>query len=319
LNDLRMNKDDRAIVFGAGPLGSAVARELYGRGKRVRIISRRGTADVPDGVEVARGDVSNPSGIRHLCKEASAIYHCASPPYSRWLHEFPAIHAGVLDCAAFSRSRLIMGDNLYLYGPVQGKMTEESPPNPPGEHGRLRKEMAEQVLDAHRQGKFPATVGRASDFFGPGVLTSHMGERVFPAALSGKPAQMLGNPDMPHTFTYIKDFARALVTLGESEKAFGQIWHVPSGETLTTRQFIELVSRECNVDLSIKTVPRSLVTLLALFSPLMRALKEQLYQFERPFIVDHSKFVKSFGDTSTPHPVAIRETVDWYRTRSRSR
>jgi nucleoside-diphosphate-sugar epimerase len=65
-----------------------------------------------------------------------------------------------------------------------------------------------------------------------------VGDRVFARAITGKAAQVPGDPDVPHTVTYIEDFGRALVTLGEREEALGEVWHVPNSETVTMRRFV---------------------------------------------------------------------------------
>jgi nucleoside-diphosphate-sugar epimerase len=127
-------------------------------------------------------------------------------------------------------------DNLYAYGPVDESLTETLPHRATGPNGRTRAEIAEALLRAHEAGRIRATIGRSSDFFGPHAHLSTVGDRVFARALEGKPAQVLGNPDVPHTVTYIEDFARALVTLGEREEALGQVWHVPNPESVTIRR-----------------------------------------------------------------------------------
>ena len=142
---------------------------------------------------------------------------------------------------------------------------------------------------------------------------SLIGERVFGFAVKGQAASVLGNPDTLFTYTYIDDFARGLVTLGEHAEAMGQVWHVPCAETLTTRQFIALIFEELGKPPRIQVVPRWAITLLAPFSPLIRELPEVLYQSERDLVVDYSKFDRAFGATFTPHREAIRQTLDWYR------
>lgn len=310
-----MKNDGLQVIFGGGALGQAVAEELVGRGAKVRVITRGGKASVPSGAESVAGNAADPATTRGHCEGANVIYHCANPGYTLWVKEFPAIHRGIIESAARSGARLVFGDNLYLYGPVKGPITENLPAAAAGPNGRLRAQMASMLMEAHRSGSIRATIGRASDFYGPSVLTSHAGERLFPAALAGKPAQLLSNPDSPHTYTYIKDFAKGLVILGEAEEALGEAWHIPSGETMTTRRFIELVYKTAGTVPVIKVLPRPVLNGMAMVVPLMRALKEQLYQFDQPFVVDHSKFVKAFGDISTPHDKAIAATLSWYRGR----
>ena len=54
----------------------------------------------------------------------------------------------------------------------------------------------------------------------PAVL---VGAPLFRAALDGKPALWLGSADHLHSFTFLPDAARALVTLGERVEADGQL------------------------------------------------------------------------------------------------
>lgn len=306
------------VVFGSGPVGMAVMQELLARGKRVRMVNRSGRADVPPPVEVVRADATDPVTAGLACRGAEVIYHCAKAPYTEWPEKFPPIMDGIIRAAADAGARLIYADNLYMYGPVDGPITEALPYRATGRKGRTRAQMADALMEAHRTGRVRAAICRASDFFGPGVLHSAMGERVFGAALAGRPAELLGSLDVPHTYTYIRDFARALVTLGERDEALGQVWHAPSAPTITTRQFLEMVFAEAGEKPRFRVAPRAFVALMGLFNPTIRELKEMLYTFERPYVVDHSRYARAFGDHSTPHPVAIRETLDWYRRRDAS-
>jgi len=137
----------------------------------------------------------------------------------------------IIEGAASSGAKLVVGDNLYAYGPVQGRLTEDLPQRAQGPNGRVRAEIAEALLAAHEAGPVRAAIGRGSDFFGPHAHLSTVGDRVVARAIAGEAARVLGNPDVPHTVTYIEDFARALVTLGGREEALGHVWHVPSPET----------------------------------------------------------------------------------------
>lgn len=220
---------------------------------------------------------------------------------------------GVIDAAANTGAKVVFGDNLYMYGPVEGPLTEDFPYKATGAKGKTREALTNQLIDAHKSGKIQATIGRSSDFFGPGVLLSHIGERVVPNVLKGKRADFLGNLDIPHTYTFIGDFAKGLITLSEHEEAFGEIWHIPSAETLTTRQFLELMFEEAGNEPKIGTPPGLILKILGIVNSGIRELKEVRYQIVEPWVVDHSKFSKAFGDTSTPHREAIKQTLDWYR------
>ena len=219
---------------------------------------------------------------------------------------------GVLAGAASTGARIVYADNLYAYGPVEGTLTEDLPSRAISPNGRVRAILADQLMEAHAAGRVRATIGRASDYFGPRGRQSIAGERLFVPALAGKSAQVLGNPDLPHTLTYLPDFGRALVTLGTHQEAIGQVWHVPSAATLSTCEFITLVFEAAGQPPKLRVLPSVLLTAMALVNPTLRAVREQQYQREGPWIVDHSKFASAFDADVTPHREAIAATVAWF-------
>jgi nucleoside-diphosphate-sugar epimerase len=174
--------------------------------------------------------------------------------------------------------------------------------------------MSEQLIEAHTGGKVRIAIGRASDFFGPRVLVSAAGEQVFGRSVEGKSAQVAGDPDQPHTYTYAPDIGRGLVILGEHEEALGRAWHLPNPETLTTRQFVETIFEEVGKPPRIQAAPKIVLRAMGLFNPSLREVIEMLYEFEEPFVVDDSKFEQAFGEQATPLKEAIGETVRWYRS-----
>ena len=311
-----MDEPNLHVVAGLGAVGRAVVAELAARGLPVRAVARHRASAMPAGVDVVEADVADPASARRALAGATVVYHAASAPYGRWPALLPPLMAGVIEGAAATGARVVYADNLYVYGPVAGPLTEDLPYGATGPNGRVRAALAEELMTAHETGRVRATIGRASDYYGPWGRQSTAGERLFLPARAGKPAQVLGDPDEPHTFTYLADFARALVTLGTDERAFGEIWHVPSAETLTTRQFVTLVYEEAGHPARLRVLPPTLLAGLALVSPMLRAVREQQYQRLAPWVVDHSKFERAFGTRVTPHRVAIRATLDWYATTS---
>lgn len=306
------------VVLGTGPLGLAVARHLAERGEPARAVNRSGRSDVPGEVEVLAANVAEVSEVKRVCDGASVVYHCANPPYARWPELHPPLMEAIIEGAASAGAKLVFGDNLYAYGPVDGPLTEDLPHRARGPNGRTRALIAEALMAAHGAGRVRAAIGRGSDFFGPHAHESTVGDRVFARAVAGKPAQVLGDPDAPHTVTYIDDFARALVTLGERDEALGQVWHVPNDETVTTRRFVGMVFAEVGGTPRVRTAPRWGLALAGLFNPTLRAVREQLYQSERPWVVDSGKFERAFGWRATPLPEAVRPTVAWFRQQATS-
>ena len=307
-----MREPDLHIVVGLGPVGRAVVGELVGRGIRVRAIASHADAGMPPGVECVVADMTEPASARRALAGATVVYHAASAPYPRWPELLPALMHGVIAAATAVGARIVYADNLYEYGPVDGPLTEDLPARATGPNGRVRAALAAELLEADAAGTVRAAIGRASDYYGPWGRQSSAGERLFLPAIRGKATQVLGDPDVPHTFTYLGDFARGLVTLGTHDEAYGGVWHLPSAETLTTRGFVDLVYEVAGNPASMRVMPSVVLSLMALVSPMLKAVKEQQYQRERSWVVDHAKFARAFGADVTPHREAIATTIAWW-------
>src|SRR5215203_2365715 len=303
------------VVFGTGAVGMSVMDELVQRSpRRVRMVNRSGRVSVPEGVEVVGGDATDEAFAREASEGASLVYFALNPPYDKWPELFPPLQAGVLEGASSAGAKLVAVENLYIYGTTGGRpITEDLPYAPNTRKGTVRARMSEELIEAHKSGKVRVAVGRASDFFGPRVLTSAAGEQVFGRAVAGKSAQVAGDPDQPHTYTYAPDIGKGLVVLGEREEALGRAWHLPSPETVTTRRFVEMIFEEAGGPARIQTAPKFVLRVMGLFNPPLREMIEMLYEFEEPFVVDHSAFERAFGLQATPLRQAIGETIRWYR------
>ena len=300
------------VVFGSGPLGRAVAREVAALGNRVRLVSRGGPPAMA-GVDSVAADLANAREAVAASAGAEVLYHCLNADYGHWPQALPPLMTGFIAAAQATGARAVYGDNLYTYGPVSGPIHEGLPSSRTGRNVRIRTELADRLLEADRAGTLRVAIGRASDFFGPEVLLSTLGNRVFPALLGGRSVQVLGNPDLPHTFTFIEDFAWALTVLGTREEAVGKVWHVPSAPTITVRAMVTQACELAGVPPRISVTPSLLIRAMGLVNPTMRAVGEVLYQVERPWVVDHSQFEAAFGTRVTPNREALQMTLNWYR------
>ena len=311
-----MGEDRLHVVFGTGQVGSALAAHLAGSGLAVRTVSRHRPATRP-GIDWRAADVSDPEAAADAAKGASVVYQCLNAPYTQWPERFPPLQRGVLAAAERTGALLVSLENLYGYGPAGGKpMTEDLPLAATTVKGRTRAAMTAELLAAADAGRVRLAIGRASDFFGPGVTQgSTLGERVFGNALAGRRADFIGNPDLPHTYSYVPDIAAGLATLGTDARAAGQVWHLPGPPTVTTRALLDLVADQVGHRVAVRSVPKLAVRALGLASPMMRGLAEMSYQFDQPFILDTSKYQSVFGAAGTPLADAIAATIAWYRTR----
>ncbi|MEV8308227.1 NAD-dependent epimerase/dehydratase family protein [Streptomyces flavidovirens] len=304
------------VVIGFGPAGAATARLLAENGHRVRVVTKSGRSPEP-GIEHVASDATDSKRLIEAAQGAAAIYSCAAPPYHRWVGEWPPLASSVCAAAEATGAVLVMLGNLYGYGPVDGPMTEELPLAATGPKGRVRTAVWEQARKLHDQGRIKAVEVRASDFFGPGVTDGgHLAARVVPRLLRGKPVSTLGDPDAPHSWSYLPDVAAALVEVADEERAWGRAWHVPMEPPLSTRQMVgRLAAQTGTGPVAGRRLPPAVLGVVSVFSPLIRELKEIRYQFDRPFVVDSSAYEAEFAVRATPVDEQVKATVDWWRER----
>jgi len=296
----------RHVIIGSGGVGTATAFALLDAGHHVTMVTRSGTGPDRAGISRVAADAADPFALADAVGRAEALYNCANPPYHRWPELWPPLAASMLEVAARTEAVLVIMGNLYGYGPVDHPITEDDPLVSTGSKGRVRAAMWEDALAAHRAGRIRVTEARASDFFGPGVVETSFFGRNVGRLLAGKSVRVLGNPDMPHSATYVPDIGRTLARLGTDQRAWGRAWHVPTGPALTQRQ---MATRFCEVagapEASIAAYPAGALAVAGVFSAQLRELSETRYQFDRPFVLDSSACTATFGIEATPLDEAL--------------
>lgn len=304
---------NRHVVFGTGQIGRPLVEQLVARGHDVLAVNRSGAGNLP-GARVVAGDAADAAFTRRTCEGAEVVYFCLNATsYARWSEEFPPLQRGVLAGAAASEARLVVLENLYSYGPPQGQpLVETMAAHPTSAKAATRTAMTEELLAAHRSGEVEVAIGRASDYFGPGATGSALGAQVFAAAVKGRTAQVMGDPDTPHSYSFTPDVASGLIALGASPVAAGQVWHLPVAETRTTREVIEQLYASAGHEPRILAAGKLTLLALGIFKPELRELRHTLYQFTDPWVVDDSRFREAFGELATPLDEALDSTLRWY-------
>jgi nucleoside-diphosphate-sugar epimerase len=273
--------------------------------------------EVPAGVEIKAADLYDSAQVKEVTREAEVVYQSAQPNYFEWQIKFPPMQKSIIDALTGTNIKLVLVENLYMYGETNGKpMTEDMPHNAHTKKGKTRSELSKAAFAAYRDGKLRVTSGRGSDFFGPwGLPTAVMGERTFYPLLNGKAANLIGNVDVPHTHTYIPDFGKALVILGESNEADGEAWHVPNNNPLVTqREMLQMIASEMGIQPKMSIMGKTMMSIGGLFIPEAKETVEMMYEFEQPFIVDSSKFEKTFDMQAAPMREAVKTTIAWYKS-----
>ena len=300
------------VVLGAGPVGRAVVAALVARGVEPAVVTRSGV-DVP-GAIARHGDITDPDQAAFVLSGAQVVFQCAQPEYHRWPQEFPALQAAVVDAAAAAGALLVVAENLYGYGPADGPLTEDLPLTATTRKGAVRAQMWRDLEAAHGAGRLRVVAGRASDFFGPGVEGSAVGDRFFGPIVKGTAAEAVGDPDRLHSYTYVPDFGEALVRLSETPDGWGRAWHVPNAPAVSTRAFAEQAASLAGTHPKLRVYARWQLRLVGLFVRPVRETVEMLYEFDRDWVVDHSAYAALCGDHATPLDQSLAATVAATRT-----
>ncbi|MEU0797774.1 NAD-dependent epimerase/dehydratase family protein [Amycolatopsis sp. NPDC005961] len=295
------------VIVGAGPVGTATARLLAGRGEEVRLLSRRGQG--PDGVQLVAADASDAATLARHTAGATALYCCAGPAYHRWATDWPPLGAALLHAAESSGAVLVTTGNLYAYGAVDGPMTERLPARPNSKKGAVRAKLWADALAAHEAGRIRTAEVRGSDYLGAGTLSAFTA-LVLPKILAGKRASAPADLDAPHSWTYVGDVARTLIAVAADERAWGRPWHAPTAPARSLRSLATRAAELAGAPAArLTTMPAAALRLAGLFSPAAREMVEVQYQLRAPFVLDSSAATAAFGIEPTPTDDALLETI----------
>jgi len=304
------------VVFGAGQVGAPLAARLLEAGLRVRVV-RRSRGTVARGAALFAGDAADARFCLEATRGASVVYHCMNAPYdtSTWAALLPRYMDNLIAAAGRAGARLVVLDNLYMLGRTGGRpMNEDTPMNPCSRKGEVRALVAEQLFDAHRRGDVRAVSGRASDFYGPGGGQTYLGDYFWRPALAGRTVWSPIDPDAVHTYHYIPDVAAGLAALARADvDVLGRAWMLPCQPAGTLRALVARFAQVLARPVRVAAVPLWIVRALGTFSPLLREMREMLYQWDEPFVADDRRFRERFGSEPTPLEDAAIASVAWAR------
>jgi nucleoside-diphosphate-sugar epimerase len=308
----------RITVLGAtGGIGRAIVDELAVRGHQVTAASRSAAGDTwPSGVRAVPVDLRDAAGSTRACADADVVVMAAQVPYTGWATELVPMFDAAVDAAVATDAKLVVVDNLYAYGSPGTTITEATPEAATTRKGQLRARLGQRMLAAHEQGRCRVTLGRFSDYYGPGGVNSLLyGVGVKPA-VAGRTVRTFITGDQPHTFHYLPDAARGFATLTEQDAADGRAWVLPAAPAETQRQLYGRLGEVLDRPLEFGNISARMLWTIGLFNAQMREAREVVAQFDRPYVTDASAFETAFGRLAvTDHTTALAATVAWERAR----
>jgi len=304
-------------IFGYGPTGIATVDLLRARGQSIRIVQRKRPANLPAGVEFMGCDVMDAQSVLRAMTGAEQVVISIGVEYSGkvWKQVWPKAMANFLAAAEATRARVVHIDNMYMYGPHDARpINEDAPLTSYGQKPAVRAEATRMWMKAGREGRVKWAALRAPDFYGPGVDRSHIGETGMGLIAQGKTAMLIPQPDQLHDYAYVPDIARAAVTLLDApDDVFNQVWHVPCAPTRTSRQILQMGADVIGAKLKLMPISTLMLRAMGVFSPFLRECIEMRFTWNRPYIVDATKFSRRFWSNATPFEVGIPATMRAFR------
>lgn len=302
----------QTILGACGVIGKHLARELTGFTKEIRLVSRN-PVKVNERDHLFPADLTDRNQVMKAVAGSEIVYVTVGFEYKLkvWQEQWPVFMRNIIDACKEHKSKLVFFDNIYMYDPVHiPHMTEETPVNPGSKKGVIRAKIASDLLNEASNGRLQGMVVRSADFYGPGIANSVLMEAVYKPLKSGKKANWFCRTDKVHSHTFTPDAAKATAILGNDENAYGQVWHLPTtGNPPTGKEWIEAFAKELGVKARIQVAPKFLIRLMGIFNPTMKEFVEMLYQYDRDYVFDSTKFEKAYSFRSTNYLEGIREIV----------
>jgi nucleoside-diphosphate-sugar epimerase len=298
----------QAILGAGGVIGDELAKNLTAYTERIRIVSRN-PKKVNDSDETFAADLTDPNQVSEAVKGSEVTYLAVGLKYEIkiWRELWPKIMSNTIAACKKHQSKLVFFDNVYMYGKVDGIMTEETPVNPCSKKGEIRAQIAEMLLSEVSSGNLNALIARAADFYGPNVQNSIPEGLIIQNFKKGKRAQVFCSDKFVHSYTFTPDAGKATAILGNTEKAFGQVWHLPTMKNpMTGKEFINAFAREFKTKPKYMVLKKWMIRIFGLFTPVIGELYEMLYQYDRDYIFDSSKFEKEFNFQPATYTDGIR-------------
>jgi nucleoside-diphosphate-sugar epimerase len=181
----------------------------------------------------------------------------------------------VIDACEKASAKLIFLDNIYMYAsPLPIPFDEDTHQNPSSRKGKARKHTTDLFLKAIRDNKIEGVIGRLADFYGEASVNSPFYISFLERMLKSKRPQTLNPAEIEHTYADLLDNGRALVVLVLNDDCYGEVWHLPVGEPITTKGMLALFNKKLGSNFKLSVMPTLLKKILPIFIPILKETKE---------------------------------------------
>ena len=297
------------ILGAGGAVANALTRELVNNNQIIRLVSRKPIQQAGKNITWQKADLLNYNEVLEAVKGSTVIYLTAGLVYDKniWQQQWPVIMQNVINATKATGARLIFFDNIYMYGLVNGPITEDTPYNPVSVKGEVRAKIADTLMAEVKAGNINASIARAADFYGTENLNSFLDMMVIDKFAKKQRAQWMGDVNKLHNFSFIPDMGKAVYLLGQKQESDNQTWHMPTPAPLPGKQFIEMIAGTYNVDPKYFAIKKFMLQLFGLFDPLVKDTVEMYYQYNHDYNFNSAKFEKAFNFKPTTYKDGFKQ------------
>lgn len=304
----------KQTILGAnGTIGKLLAKELLNYTQDIRLVSRN-PEKINESDELFPADLTDTTMVDKAIEGSDIVYLVVGFDYNlkTWQNNWPKLMKATIESCIKHQAKLVFFDNVYMYDKSAiPNMTEDSPVNPSSKKGLVRKEIAEMLLKAVAEKKINALIARAPDFYGPGNQNSYLIQVVYNNLIKGKNANWFITANKKHSFIYTPDAAKATALLGNTPDSYNQVWHLPTDDhTLSGQEWLDLFNKEMKTNKKLSILPMFLIRILGIFMPFMREMPEMMYQYDRDYFFDSTKFKKRFNFKPTSYELGVKQIVN---------
>jgi len=238
---------------------------------------------------------------------ADVIVNGWNPAYPDWPRLLPELTNQVIAAARQSGATVVLAGNVYVFGPTTpSPWSETSPRAATNELGRLRIAMEA----AYREAGVRTILLRGGDFLDTEASGNWFDRMMIPALHRGF-FTYPGNPDIPHAWAYLPDFARAAEALAAKRAELPEFCEVPfPGYALSGAEMCRALGHVTGRRLTLRPMSWLPLRLASPFWPLARRLLEMRYLWSTPHVLDGSRFARLLPEFQlTPLEEALASAI----------
>jgi nucleoside-diphosphate-sugar epimerase len=304
-------RNNQIILGAGGSIGTALAKDLKQYTNEIYLFARN-PKKVNENDILIKGNLLDTAQTVNALQNMDVAYLVVGLPYETkiWERDWMKIALNVLDGCVQHNVALVFIDNVYMYDPACfDNLTEDTAIKSVSKKGAVRAAVANLLLEEMNREDIKIIIARSSDFYGKDAAQSMFNEVIVKRILAGKKANWFIDANKKHSLTLVEDAAKALALLGNTNSAYNQVWHLPTDKAYTANELVQKISVITDKPAKLQVASSKFISFLKWFIPAVKESEELLYQFERDYVFNSSKFQHAFDMKPTPIQKGLEEMI----------